>query len=84
MPLPNIKTIKTFGRRKSAGNSIDEGNLPTATPVSTFRVIPRDDINRRSVGGAQTLRLSSNNDYLPARQNSYEDDGKSSNRCVDV
>jgi len=82
MPLPNIKSIKTFGRRKSAGNSTDEGSLIAAAPVSTFRVIPRDEANRKSIGGSQTLRLSSNNDYLPARQNSYEEEAKWSNRCV--
>jgi len=80
MPLPKFRT---FARRKSGANSIDEGSPTAPTAPTGFRVIPRDEANRRSVGGPRVLNQTlSQPDYLPARQSSYEDDAMSSNRCV--
>jgi hypothetical protein len=72
MPLPNIKGLKGLGRRKSGGNSIDDATLGAATGGgSSFRVIPRDEATRKSVGGP--VHLDGRKDYLPARQNSEEE-----------
>lgn len=73
--MPIISSIKSFGaRRKSQGNIIDAGSSPAAQGTS-FRVIPRNDENRKSVGAFV------DSPYQSARQISYEDDSiGSSNR----
>ncbi|QDS67668.1 hypothetical protein FKW77_004973 [Venturia effusa] len=70
--------IKAFTRRKSAGNSLDvtgEGNLAT-TPSTGFRVIPRDEAHRKSIGTLDAPNIP----YQAARQSSYDEDSNSSNR----
>ncbi|KIW03299.1 hypothetical protein, variant [Verruconis gallopava] len=73
---PNLKNIR-FGRRKSQGNSIDEGS--PAAPVSSFRVIPREDAAKKSTSSALDLRKAATFQQ-PSRQPSYEYDSGSSNR----
>jgi hypothetical protein len=74
---PNLKNIR-FGRRKSQGNSIDAGDSSSTGPVSSFRVIPREDTPRKSTGNALDLRKAAT--FQPTRQSSYEYDSGSSNR----
>ncbi|TLD39127.1 hypothetical protein E2P81_ATG00114 [Venturia nashicola] len=70
--------LKAFTRRKSAGNSLDATGDPSvpAAPSSGFRVIPRNEAHRKSVGTLDAPTIP----YQAARQPSYDEDSNSSNR----
>ncbi|KAF2435034.1 hypothetical protein EJ08DRAFT_387606 [Tothia fuscella] len=78
MPLPSMSSLKSMGRRKSGGNSLDAGSSPQA-PVSSFRVIPRQQETAPKTNGYEHSIP-----YNPARQASYDErqngSGSSSNR----
>lgn len=75
-----IKLPKTFARRKSAGNVLEEAFESSTPTESTFRVLPRgDDTNfshNRNVGGRPN---SSPNQRWP--DDSFDDGPQRSNRC---
>jgi hypothetical protein len=76
MPMPGMKTLKGIGRRKSGTPGLDDA---IQTPISSFRVIPRDENNRKSVGAILDKPLPVVNDH---RRTWYEEDASSSNRYV--
>ncbi|KAF2405412.1 hypothetical protein EJ06DRAFT_552805 [Trichodelitschia bisporula] len=73
MPIPTLKSLKGMGRRKSAGNSMDEGGPMAA--ASSFRVLPREEVGVKRTDTAQTSL-----DLQPARQSSYDEESSISNR----
>lgn len=78
MPMPGMKALKGIGRRKSGTPGLDDG---AQVPSSSFRVIPRDEANRKSVGGALDKPLPVVTEY---RRTWSEEDTNSSNRYVEI
>lgn len=74
MPIPNIKSIRGFSRRKSGGKDLEATSPSQETPSgSGFRVIPRDEASRRSIGGAALLDGRPVKDFSVRRQRSGEE-----------
>lgn len=79
--MPAIKLPKAFQRRKSSGDALEQTENPS--PPS-FRVIPRNEVDRRSTGSMNAKRF----DYVHAqtspvrkgRQQSFEEVSLDSNR----
>jgi len=59
--MPAIKLPKAFQRRKSSGDALEQVDNPS-TP--SFRVIPRDEVDRRSTGSLSTTKRF---DYMRAQ-----------------
>jgi hypothetical protein len=79
MPMPGLRSLKGIGRRKSATPGLDDSRTsPTTTSSgSTFRVIPRQEIVRKSIGSSIEKPLPAVIDYSRTWS---EEDSNSSNR----
>ncbi|RDI79528.1 hypothetical protein Vi05172_g10409 [Venturia inaequalis] len=70
--------LKAFTRRKSGGNSLEVAadTSGPAPPSTGFRVIPRNEAHRKSIGTLDAPTIP----YQVARQSSHDEDSNSSNR----
>jgi hypothetical protein len=77
MPMPGLRSFKGLGRRKSSTPGPEDSPSSTHSPGSGFRIIPREEVARKSIALSVDKPLPAALDH---RRTWSEEDSNSSNR----